>query len=178
MTDKTKTVLHNLAALVSATVLLLPDYLEVAPAAVSQLERDLDLLPRIPLIVKIGHVLGVLMLAAVVGSRIVLYGRVLRKLSSKTDPPAGAGPAASPTDLELAKLIQAQGQAPAIEKLFQSQIATFNESLREMSKHTIRPDSELAKSIQTQTSTGSDTSSTPSSTIRDPELATLTQKSP
>jgi hypothetical protein len=111
MTEKTKTVLHNLAALASATILLLPDYLEVAPSAVSQLEHDLALLPRIPIVVKLGHILGVLMLAAVVGQRIVLYGRVLKKLSSRTDPPAGAGPTNPPADPELAKLVRAQVNA-------------------------------------------------------------------
>ena len=40
MTGKTKTVLHNLVALASASLLLVPDYLEVAPSVISRLELE------------------------------------------------------------------------------------------------------------------------------------------
>ena len=106
MTDKTKNILHNLVALASATILLLPDYLEVAPSAISQLESELGLLPRIPLVVKIGHALGVLMLAAVVGRRIVLFGRLLQKISTTTTPPAGAPQAEPQVDPVLVELVR------------------------------------------------------------------------
>jgi hypothetical protein len=115
MTEKTKNILHNLVAAAGLVVVILPDYLVRAPEVVGQLQRDVAALPQVPIVVKIGRVVGALALLAAVGSRVVLYGQLLRKIARPTEPEAATQAMArltqaamrpGPADRELEEMVR------------------------------------------------------------------------